>query len=1349
MSRIKQKKKAGKETFILFLLFLLCAQLAQAQFIRHIGRSKGLSQLSVISIYQDQLGRMWFGTREGVSVYDGHSIVSYKAYAEDHTGRGDAVRIDNDINSIQGDKEGNIYLLAGYSLIKYDIRKDQFRCIIDQKVHAINSYQGRIWCMRDGDLCSYNSDNDSIELAMHINVAEPNCLTITNDKVYIGTKSGLYVTDRKEKNTRCLIPDVNVYRTFESSQKELWVGCRMKGLYRISRTGKVQKVPHLSGSAHGVSSTQIRDFCEDNQQNIWFGTFDGLQKCDYQSDTYSLIKPDKSVGGLNHPSIFAVYKDRQGAIWLGSYYGGVNYFNPEQEGLMRYNYDQNAVKDLYYSYIGEMVEDKEKNLWVSTDGGGISSIDPRTRLFTNYKAGVGNALPHNNIKSICYDEKRHQLYIGTYLGGLSRYDIKAGQFYNYLQNEVKGDAPGDIIFHTVFHNNRLYLSSNKGVFVLNPETNESRRIYSNVYCQNFDVDSEGGIWLLLWGAVVYINPRYPEDVKHINLKEYGCHFRPTKIKVTTEGIYIGTLGAGLYRYHPKLGKMENYTVKGGQLLSDYCYNIGITQLGNVIITGDKGITLFSPANQSFQSTELPSSFPAPAIINDCGVYVMSDGRICVGDIQGVTLFRENSLRMFSSKLGLYFSKLSVNDQSIYPDDGTNILTTSLPFVDELKLKHNQNNLTLYFAISNHSGMQQSSYYEYKLKGFDKQWITTKQMGLHYTNLDPGKYTLYIRTRSNGDNVEVEEIALPIYIAAPWYNSVWSWLIYLLVAILCITYFIRSRTARKILALSLEKEQFEKRQIEQMNHAKLLFFTNVSHEFRTPLTLIVSHIELLLQQANIPPVIYAPILKIHKNALQMKNLVSELLDFRKFEQNHVVLKVAEQNLVTFLREVYNSFSEYARQRNIRFNFISSSEEATCWFDTRQMEKVFYNLLSNAFKYTPDQGTIEISISNMEDCIQVQIKDSGTGIDASEATRIFDRFFQSSNQPKEMNSNPGTGIGLALTKSIVDKHHGEIRVESQKAKGSVFTVCLRKGKGSFASDKEVVLLGQAEENVSLFYSQPFGLELASSPDELFKEEQAANQRSEHTVLLVEDNAELLLILRKLFAPHYQILVAHNGKEGLELAIGEKPSLIISDVMMPEMTGTEMCIQIKNDIDLCHIPVILLTALNTNEQNIEGLNSGADDYVTKPFNARILLARCNNLIRNRQLLQRQWSEKPASEIDLSNFNPLDKDLLKRAIEIIDAHIDDPQFDIPALCKEIGMGRTLLYAKFKALTGLTPNNFILNHKLKYAGALLLKHPTMQIGEIADRLGFGSAIYFTRCFKNHYNETPQNYRKSQVYDSK
>ena len=659
-------------------------------------------------------------------------------------------------------------------------------------------------------------------------------------------------------------------------------------------------------------------------------------------------------------------------------------------------------------------------------------------------------------------------------------------------------------------------------------------------------------------------------------------------------------------------------------------------------------------------------------------------------------------------------------------------------------------MILSFALPDYEQQLSQKQFQYKLDGFDKKWIKTSQTEVHYTNLDPGTYTLRVAAINNSSNqsgdITDKEISMQLTISAPWYATWWAFLLYIISFIGCLYYFISSRIAKRTLALSLEKERFEKQQIEQLNQEKLVFFTNVSHEFRTPLTLIISHIDIILQKSSLNPSIYNQILKIRKNAQQMSNLISELLEFRKLEQNHKTLQISQQDITPFLKEIYFSFVDYAHLRNIHYDFQLSETPTLCWFDSQLLEKVFFNLLSNAFKYTPDNGNIIISGRTTDNEVEISISDTGSGIAKNDVSQIFARFFQANNQKPGEYSSPGTGIGLALSKTIVEKHHGTITVDSTLGKGSTFTVRLPRNADVFQADKNIQLSNQQQESSIV----PGSLDVLPETDTYLTESVHTENAEEktHTVLLVEDNEELLQLLTELFSPFYEVICATNGEEGLKQVYEHKIDLIISDIMMPKMSGTEMCLQIKNNIDYCHIPLILLTALNSTEQNIEGLNRGADDYITKPFHAQLLLARANNLIRSRLLMQHLFDKKPISEIDLTCINPLDKDILKRTAESIEQHIDDTEYDIPVLCKEVGIGRSLLYTKFKALTGMTPNNFILNYRLKHAAALLQQYPDIPIAEVSDRCGFSSPVYFSRCFKNQYGCTPQNYRKEKKTES-
>ncbi len=1184
-----------RHLLLLFISFFFVLPL-YAEYFKHIGLSEGLTQPSVMAIYQDRLGRMWFGTKEGISQYDGNRVRIFKGWIKS-VGEEPPVWLGNEVSFIVGDSLDNLYFLIDKNLIKYDIQTEKFSRLTNESIiTALTSSEGQVWYMKHDSLFCLKADKEPTFVLKTNITSRICCLTMMDDQIGIGTYNGVYLIDRRTYQQKQLLEGVEIYRIFESSQKELWIGTRMHGLYRMNDKQQLSKVPYLPGTSEGISSEQIRDFVEDNEGNIWFGTFDGLH---------------------------------------------------------RYNY---------------------------------------------------------------WKEESHS-----------------------------SDMPDEIVYHVKIWKDQIYISAHNGFFFrLDTQTQKFHRInIPFAFYEHFDIDAEGNLYMVGWKNVLCTHVEHPESIVYVPLAEGDSKATPTRVLATSDGVYIGTLEWGSFFYDRQTRNMAHYTSRNNQLPGDFCYNLCRTQDGKILITGDKGVTCFVPSEGTFTTIDLMRNFPSTHIINGCGILVSGEGSIYIGDTKGVTVFSENEFNKTGTaneNSNFYFSELWVDNKTIIPGDDTGILSQSLPYTRELKLNYDQNNLIIHFALSDYGQQLSEKWFQYKLEGLDKNWIKTKQTELYYTNLDPGKYTLHVASINEKSGQSLEEITMQLVIASPWYDTWWAWIIYVTAFIACVFYYVYSKIAKRTLALSLEKERFEKQQIKQLNQEKLVFFTNVSHEFRTPLTLIISHIDILLQKYSLNPSIYNQITKIRKNAQQMNKLISELLEFRKLEQNYGTIQIKQQDIIVFLKEIYLSFVDYAQQRNINYEFKLPELSVLCWFEPQLMEKVFFNLLSNAFKYTSDKGNIILSGEITNSDIKINITDTGIGISEQDKDKIFARFFQADNQEKKGSLFSGTGIGLALTRTIVEKHHGEITVKSVVGEGSTFTVRLPRRKDVFLNDKNVQFYTQDSESDIIPDSMPVFVDEGNSPIELIETKDTENKT--HTVLLVEDNDELLQVLKELFEPFYKIICAHDGKEGLSQIYENSPDLVISDVMMPEMTGTEMCLQIKNNIDLCHIPVILLTALNSTEQNIEGLSRGADDYITKPFHAQLLLARANNLIRSRLLMQHQFDKKPMSEIDLASINPLDKDLLKRASQVIEQHIDDTEFDIPALCKEVGVGRSLLYTKFKALTGMTPNNFLLNYRLKHAATLLKQYPDLPIAEVSDRSGFNAPVYFSRCFKNQFGCTPQNYRK-------
>ncbi len=1312
---------------------------------KHIGMGDGLSQTSVMSIHQDILGRMWFGTREGITVYDGNTTVVYKPWTDEMDREPTKSLFGNQCDFIRSNREGDVFFRTDAALMRYDIRKQEFRMVHSSGVRTLSTYKGDIWCVVEDSIFTYDPAGDSLQFRTKTNVQSIFCmLVLSEDKIWLGSNKGLYLMENGA-TPEVIIPDKDIYSLFESSTKDLWIGCRMEGLHKIAPDGTRSFYSEFNPSQTRIASNQVREFAEDNYGNIWFGTFKGLQKLNPHTQEFTLYTRNNLPGGLSHSSVFSLFFDRQGTIWAGTYYGGVNYFNPERDIFSHYVDNPNRNDCLNYPFVGNMVEDKDGDLWICTEGGGLNCLNRKTQTFRYFVSEDKNGPPHNNLKSISYDEKRDMLYIGTHTGGLSKFHIPTQRFHHYMEHS--GDSsplrPNYIIHHTGIYKDYLYVSARNGLFRMNLNTEEFTDL--GHYCENFFIDSKGYLWYSFSGNLTRLNTNDLSEVKEISLRKRGMRFDATHILESNGNIYIGTRGSGLYKYNDADDTLTAYTVSSGHLMSNYCYNMVQTKSGNLVITGDKGVTFFNPQQEISRFVKLGVSLPITSITEGCGLILCDNDEIFVGGSDGLTSFREAELHVDKKEYALYFSDMYIHNQQLTPGDNTGVLSEALPFTNKINLPYNQNNIVINFASTNYVDIQRNNEYEYMLEGFDTRWNPTNLYGIYYTNLNPGTYRLTVREKASSiDTPNAREISLNIHISQPWYNTAWAWIAYILVTYSALAFIIHTRNSRRALAMSLEKEQQEKERNEKLTQAKLRFFTNVSHEFRVPLTLIISQIDLLTQSTSLSPTVYNKILKISKKANRMRGLINELLEFRKLEQHFVTLRVSEQDLIPFLKDIFLSFHELATKKQITYQISTSHQYLFLWFDTYQLQKVFFNLISNAFKCTPEGGTIEIVIKEEDDVVTVQVIDNGIGLSPEDSRKIFDLFYQAENGISSSDSNPGTGIGLALSQNIIQLHHGEITVQSERDYGTIFSVKLLKGKVHFEKDGKTAVLDHPEEPAMKGGALP-GLLTEEDYEKMAKTLPETDEGKKYTVLLVEDNEELLQMLRTLFSPLYKVLQARDGKEGLETAMKEKPDLIVSDVMMPRMTGTEMCMHIKNNIDLSHIPVVLLTALDSVEQNIEGLQQGADDYIGKPFHSKILLIRCNNIIRNRLLMQRRLNEQPDFDLASLALNSLDQDLLKRINKVIDDHLDDPEFDVDRLATEAGLSRSSLFAKFKALTGITPNEFIRNQRLKRAAILLCEHKELQIVEIAEQLGFGSSVYFSRSFKNMYGVSPAQYRKKKA----
>ena len=768
---------------IALILCIFCFLTVKAEYFRNLSLEDGLSQPSVLSIAQDGLGRMWFGTREGINMYDGEQITYFKGFVTD--GQGRSLWIGNYISNVISNDEGDIFFLSDKNLFGYDIHKAEFsQYTTDNVTDAIAAYRQEIWYILNDSLFMYDSLKQETIFREQIPHQTVNTITVGEKWIYIGTTAGIYLlareTDGKMKH---LLKEVDIYQIFESSTGEVWIGTRRQGLYRL-KDGSIHKVPYDETGIKGIRSPRVRAFAEDNMHNIWFGTFAGLQKYDTQLSTYSHLQIPYHVGGLHHPSIFSLYKDRQGTIWIGSYYGGVSYFNPEKNGFIHYDYQTRLTGNPYYSYIGEMQEDKKGNLWIATDGGGLSCVDKSWNLIHQFTAEQPNNISHNNVKTICYNADNNSLYIGMHIGGLSRYDLQTKQFHHYATPDKDSLTPGQYIYQIQKWNDNLYLSSRNGFFKLNPATDLFTFLFKlPVPCSNFDIDEFGNLYAIQddgKSALWIISLKDLQKKKVCRLQDYGYQGNVSHIEATSEGAYLCTLGSGLLFYNRTTEKMSAYQAHNSTLPSNYCYNIKQTISGRFVLTSDKGIVLFDPLSVTFIRLDQKGNELQAPIIKDCGIYVSSNNQIYVGDTKGITSLTEDQFQALQDlENHLYFSYLYVNNRLIRPSGKDGILTQALPFTKEIRLNHNQRDLRIRFAHSDYQNLYAQRGFEYKLEGLDDEWIFTHSPEARYTNLPAGKYCLSARVA----NLKQTPIQLIIRIHSPWYNTWWAWLLYLCVCAL--------------------------------------------------------------------------------------------------------------------------------------------------------------------------------------------------------------------------------------------------------------------------------------------------------------------------------------------------------------------------------------------------------------------------------------------------------------------------------------------------------------------------------------------------------------------------------------
>lgn len=1355
-----------KKIVLIFLAWICTLNVFAKLSFDHISVINGLSQSTVLSICRDSRGFLWIGTRDGLNRYDGKTIKQYKNDPSDPK----SLISDDYIYAIAEDKHQKLWIGTQKGLSYYSPETDSFEQIDYTVAHKkdaqsfailqiLPAKDGKIWFgTNDGLLYLDNSDSRNFKTFNKSNgLAGNEVYAVFEDEVanlWIGTVTGLsklipgvnkksytiknYFHDKNRSNTI----GANFVRTIAQDNKgQIWLGTEKGGvsLYQ-SNTDDFKRYTSENSK---LNNDIIRKIYITNDGTMLIGTMNGLCVYNPFSKDFQLYQhnPDNPKS-INDNSIKDIYEDNNGSIWIGTNFGGVNVAHRNTLTFDIFNYNTYNPNSISGNLISVLAKDNAGNLWIGTEGRGLNFYNVSTKKFVRYSHQESNpaSIGSNTIKSI-YVDRKNNVWVGLFEGGLELFNPNTGGFIHFKPNSndphalnhgyisaIAEDASGNIWIGT----------STKGVNILNPET----RVFSHIntatpgknlnsdYIKDILIDSKGNIWV---GTVLGINLLKKGANSFISLSKEKNGLLSNYINCIKEdqkgNIWVGAHKGGLSLYEAQIGIFKNYNKENG-LISNNVVGINFDLEGNVWVSTDNGLSVLNIQKQTFKNFDTSdglssNEFSLKSSLRD------KAGNLYFGTYNGLVSFKPEDIAFNNNPPKIIFTSLKLFNQTVKVNGEDGILDKDISFKDKLVFKASQNIFTVDFIAFNFINSSRNKY-AYKLEGFEKEWNYVDNPSATYTNLPAGTYKLLVKA-ANNDGVWTEQPKeLTIKVLPPIWKTWWAYLIYAVLFVVIwyqVNKFLRKQQK---LETDLYYEQLNHEKQEELYQSKLEFFTKISHEIRTPLTLIFAPLERLIETTKDDALLNKQLYSIRNNTERLLRLISELLDFRKIDTGNLKLKLKIVNLEKYCRPIYESFKTQAQAKNIQFNF-EAQDDLLVELDIHQMEKVFFNLLSNAFKYTKEGGNIRFRLRSKQDFVFVDIEDNGIGISKEDQDKIFDNFYQSKNETVK---SVGWGIGLALAKSIVELHNGDILLDSREETDTDhgftrFTVKLNR---VYVADGEVVDLNEEMPILSAI-----SLEESKLLEEDTEQEADDLKGTFKSVLVVEDNDELRNFLVQSLSADYQVLEARDGVEGLKMALKEIPDIIVSDVTMPNMGGMEFCSLIKQNEVTSHIPVIILTAMASHLHQIEGLESGANVYLTKPFSIQLLELHIRNLIRSANALKEKFSKQVMLMPRNVEIEHPEEKFLNKLVQIVEEHMEDSDFNVSTLVDKIGMSQTVLYKKIKALTGLTITDFIKSLRLKRA-AQLLEQRKLNISEVAYSVGFNDRKYFSKEFKKQFGKSPSEY---------
>jgi len=1339
------------------------------------------SKSGIYTIAQDQLGFIWIGTNgAGLYKYDG---VNYVAYEHNSN-------VDNSINSnliylVYADSRNRLWIGTDEGLCMYNRNLNTFETIDLQKYFKKETVISVKSIIEDnsGNLFLGTLSNGLLKLniktrqvtKIKLDVATSinyliNCLAKDKSgKIYLGTSFGLKTLDPIKNEVRQVtigednkILSGSIESLFFDGKQNLWIGNGYKGLVKLDLYSKEKKV-----SLYPITSKRIMSILATDAKTILCATEnDGLIVVNDQGVVQKKFVTSKlDIHSLSSNSVWSLFLDKDKRIWLGYYNKGLGVFDKLNSKVNVIESLEGSTNSLQTNCVTSVAKDSDGQLWISMEGGGVDVYNPTTKNFkhiTKIDNSFCSGLTNDNITQIFIDKKKN-IWFSSWNEGI--YILKKGSKHliNYNTKNTPSLATDHIMSFAEDSRGVIWIGTfSKGLHYFNPIDGKFHHCNSKPFYINGElnsdirkvmVDSDDAIWVgtttglykvvttdFITFSVTSFRDKMSEKLKN----HKSIHTINTLFEGKNKEIWIGTEGAGLLSYNKKKDELQWYINYKGFFEKSVAAIVESND-GSIWLSGKKGITKLdlknkTTVNYSTDDGLLGNDFNNNAVLKD------EKGLLYFGSYEGLNYFNPNKMVQTKKGLTIYLTDFKLFNKSVGPLEKDSPLINVISETKKLILKYDQSVFTIDFIGINYSFPAKNEY-AYYLEGFEDSWnYVANKRSATYTNLAPGSYIFKVKAAEKNGLWNQKPLELQIEILPPWWKTSFAYVFYLLILLAAIYFanqYYQNRFKEKQM-IQFEKEKAI--QIEKLNNKKLQFFTNISHEFRTPLTLIINPLGDIIKKTGLelPDGVLNKLQTIQKSSDRLSRLINELMDFNQLQFNKMTLQVQQIEVVSFTEEIVSCFKEEASSRGINLQFESSKEELKDWLDPKMFEKIIFNVISNAFKVTPDKGDIKVRIALCKElvnfslissetnnsCFEIVVEDTGAGLDKKDIKKIFDRFYQVNNLNKAYYGS--TGIGLEVVRGFVELHKGKIEVESELGIGTTFKLLFPLGKDFFNENE--VLSEEFKKGENLNFTTP----IKKAVDQT--ENNDAKQGRIHTILIVEDNVDLRNYLKNELKNDYKVIVAENGQIGLDLALQKLPDLIVTDVIMPVMNGLDLCKNIKTNLKTSHIPLLMLSAKALIKDKLDGIDSGADMYLSKPFDMSILKSSLAQLITSRQIMFNKFYNGITKNAN-AKTTTLDNEFIQKTLNFINENISETELSVEVLATKVFLSRSQLYRKIKTLTGVSVNEFIRNTRLEKAKELI-ELGNDNINEISYKVGFSSPSYFTKCFKEKFGYLPTHNNK-------